>query len=311
MAPPRPDSRKIRLAYISPSIGALSPEEEIKAVSVPSPRSDSTKTTSTFPITLENLPVEVINHILSYLLHPHSRLPGLSEHESALSPSLQRPIKDTEDLTSPPDTFRFAADLFAWTHLPHPFNALAATSKHCRALVESYSSHLVKTCNHFNLPFAQADQHGAITVHPRLDSIIYRRLWLQTAPRRCLFCLATLSNYPHRGFGLLLACADCFYAQALTLHEVMHQYHMDAETLAAHGVRASNAGFDWILRVYVEALALKLYGTRAFHDTRSEGLDRPCSIPRCGLAGENVSASSPPRVEKLPTHVTRTRRCGR
>ena len=32
---------------------------------------------------LEELPVEVINNILSYLVHPRSRLPGLTENESS------------------------------------------------------------------------------------------------------------------------------------------------------------------------------------------------------------------------------------
>ena len=257
--------------------------------------------------TLENLPIEVFNHILSYLDQPRSRLPGLSEQESSYNATEQRKVKNNEDLLTPPDTARFAADLFSWTSLRHPFNTLAASSRRCRALVESYCSHLVKTCNRFNLPFAQAERYGADSVYPGLSGIIYRRLWLQTAPRDCLFCGATLSHYPHRGFRLLLCCADCFYAQTLSLHEVKHQYHiMDPAILTAHKVRATSLRYEWILRIDVEALALKLYGTRAFHDVRSEGLDVPCSIPKCQLSGDCFSTSSPPQVRRLPSHVTRT-----
>lgn len=167
---------------------------------------------------LETLPVEVLNHILSYLITPRSRLPGLSEGESAhdFPRPEQHRIKGEEDRASSPDTERFAADLFSWTELRHPFNALAATSKRCCELVESYSAHLVKACNRFNLPFPQMDEYGAESVYPDLSGIVYRRLLLQVTPRPCVFCGGVLSAYPHRSvIRLLLTCEDCFYAQAL------------------------------------------------------------------------------------------------
>lgn len=263
---------------------------------------------------LESLPVEVVNHILAFLVYPRSRLPGLSEQESTFDITGQRRVKNSENLKSPPDTDRFAANLFAWISLRHPFNALAASSKRCRELVESYCSHLVKTCNRFNLPFAQAERYGPNSVHPSLSNIVYRRLWLQIAPRSCLFCGATLSNYPHRGFRLLLCCEDCFYAQTLSLDEVQRQYHIrDVKILTTHNVRATSLRYEWILRIDVEALALELYGTRAFHDTRSQGFDVPCSIPNCGLAGY-IGPGKPRMRGKLPLHVAparKTRRRGR
>ena len=221
-------------------------------------------------------------------------------------------MKDNEDLTSPPDTDRFAADLFSWLSLRHPFNVLALCSKHCHEIVESYCAHLVKSCNRFNLPFVQADRYGPDSVYPSLSSIVYRRLWLQTAPRICVFCGVTLSTYPHRIFRLLIGCADCFYAQTLNLEEVQHQYHItDPGLLAAHGVRGSSPRYDWILRIDVEALALKLYRTRAFHDTRSEGFGKPCSIPNCAFSEEKRRFASPPCPSESYLHIMSRPRRGR
>lgn len=262
---------------------------------------------------LEKLPVEVINNILSYLVHPRSRLPGLTENESSYDSSGKRRVKNNEDLTSPPDTDRFAADLFSWLSLRHPFNVLALCSRRCHDMIESYCAHLVKSCNRFNLPFAQADRYGSDSVHPSLSSIVYRRLWLQTAPRFCVFCGVTLSTYPHRIFRLLIGCADCFYAQTLSLEEVQYQYHiMDPDLLAAHNVRGSSLRYDWVLRIDVEALALKLYGTRAFHDTRSDRFSKPCSIPNCAFSEEKQRRSPPPRQPEnyfqIMSRRTRSRR---
>ncbi|KAL5440788.1 hypothetical protein PMIN06_009560 [Paraphaeosphaeria minitans] len=257
---------------------------------------------------LEHLPPEVVNHILSYLVHPRSRLPGLTEKQSTLRDAkAQKEIKLTEDLESPPDTDRFAADLFAWKDVRHPFNALAASSKRCRDFVESYCQHIVKRCNKFNLPFARVEENGnrPDSVYPSLGSIVYRRLWLQTASRSCLFCGVFMSQYPHRGFRLMLSCADCFYAQTLSLHEVQHQYHIiDPAVLTRSGVRSTSLRYEWILRVDVEALALRLYGTRAFHDTLSQGLEVHCSIPNCGLAPNLLTLSNPPPPRRFPGHVS-------
>lgn len=253
---------------------------------------------------MEYLPPEVVNHILSYLVHPRSRLPGLTESQSALRDvGRQREIKLVEDLKSPPDMDRFAAKLFNWTEVLHPLNALAASSRRCREFVESYCEHLVKSCNRFNLPFARVEEHGHSSVYPSLNSIVYRRLWLQTAPRSCLFCGIFMSQYPHRGFRLLLCCADCFYAQTLSLYEVQHQYHIiDPAVLTRNGV-SGTPNHEWILRIDVEALALRLYGTRAFHDTLSQGLEVDCSIPNCGLAANLLVLSRPPPARRLPEHI--------
>ena len=167
---------------------------------------------------LETLPVEVVNQILSYLVHPRSRLPGLTERQSNydVSKTEQRKIKEEEDMTAPPDTHRHFTDVFSWVDIRHPLNVLAGTSKRCRELVESYSAHLVKTCNMFNLPFAHLEAHGPHSVYPDLSRIVYRRLWLQTAPRHCVFCGGNLSSYPHAPMmRLILTCEECFYAQTL------------------------------------------------------------------------------------------------
>jgi len=165
---------------------------------------------------LETLPVEVVNHILSYLVHPRSRLPGLTERQSQYDVSMieKSNFKAGEDKTAPPDADRHFANIFAWAEICHPFNALAATSKRCQDLVESYSAHLVKSCNRFNLPFAHLERFGPDSVHPSLNQIVYRRLWLQTAPRYCVFCSASLSYYPHSPLMRpILTCESCFYAQ--------------------------------------------------------------------------------------------------
>jgi hypothetical protein len=172
---------------------------------------------STLHNSLETLPVEVVNNIFSYLVQPRSRLPGLTECQSNydFSKTEQGIIKQGEDKTMPPDSDRHFADLFSWLEVRHPFNVLAATSKRCRELVESYCAHLVKTCNKFNLPFAHLEAYGPDCVYPSLSAVVFRRLWLQTAPRRCVFCDGTLSHYPHAPqYGLMLTCENCFYAQA-------------------------------------------------------------------------------------------------
>jgi hypothetical protein len=170
---------------------------------------------------LETLPVEIVDQILSYLVHPCCRLPGLTETQSRynVSERQKRCIKDEEDLTQSPDSQRWAADIFSLHLLPHPLNALSRTSRRCKDFVEGYCSHLVRQCNVFNLPFAQLDRYGA--VHPDMSHIVYRRLWLQHAPRRCIYCFAVLDTYP---FPLvkrvITACEGCFYRQTLvrTIH---------------------------------------------------------------------------------------------
>ncbi|KAF1911826.1 hypothetical protein BDU57DRAFT_87486 [Ampelomyces quisqualis] len=231
--------------------------------------------------TLDTLPVEVVNHILSYLTHPRSRLPGLTEAQSARDycPSARSVVKSREDLTSPPDSGRWAADLFQ-NHLNiHPFHALSLTSRRCHALVESCSAHLVRACNMFNLPFAQFDQFGPGSVWPDLSGIVYRRLWLQHAPRRCIYCFAVMDVYPFPVLKrLLTGCESCFYRQTLQLDEIERQYHISPGTILASPSVRGNRNSVWFLRIDVEALALQLYGTRAFHDAHPEQFGKPCSI---------------------------------
>jgi hypothetical protein len=167
---------------------------------------------------IDNLPVEVVNHILSYLIHPRSRLPGLTEAESdhTFSGQARTAIKSKEDLTTPSHTDPWGADIFTISFTKHPFNALALTSRRYQALVESYCGHLVRICNPFNLPFAQFDQHGSSSVWPDLSGIVYRRLWLQHAPRKCVYCDAVIDQYPfHVLKRLVTACANCFYCLTL------------------------------------------------------------------------------------------------
>lgn len=173
---------------------------------------------TTSPTQLEILPVEVVNAILAYLTHPTSRLPGLTGDQSRYDfPQQERwKIKHKEDLATPPDTERDFADLFSLFG-PHPFNALAATSQHCRRLVESYCAHLVKINNKFNLPFDLAEAHGHDNVFPSLQGIVYRRLWLQTADRFCVFCGILVGVYSNLGHqcGILAMCEECFYNQSI------------------------------------------------------------------------------------------------
>ncbi|RMZ68890.1 hypothetical protein GMOD_00002778 [Pyrenophora seminiperda CCB06] len=238
--------------------------------------------TSTLSI-FETLPVEIVDQILSYLVHPRCRLPGLTEAQSAhtVPEKLKRSIKDQEDLTQPPDGDRWATDIFSLHLFSHPFNALAKTSRRCHAHVEDYCSHLVRACNGtmFNLPFAQLDKYGFKCVYPDMSSIVYRRLWLQHAPRRCVYCYAVLDCYPFSKVNrVITACKGCFYRQALTIDEVSRQYHVSAETILASKHIRGNSSAIWVLRIDVEALALQLYRTRAFHEARKEQLGRPCSI---------------------------------
>ena len=167
---------------------------------------------------LEKLPVEIVNHILSYLTHPRSRLPGLTEVQSSreFCGKARRHIKSQEDLTTPSDSDRWAADLFTVSFTQHPFNALSLTSRRCNDFVESYCGHIVRACNRFNLPFAQFDKHGSTSVWPDLSAIVYRRLWLQHAPRTCIYCYAVIDQYPFPLLKrLITGCKDCFYRLTL------------------------------------------------------------------------------------------------
>ncbi|KAJ4342450.1 hypothetical protein N0V87_001069 [Didymella glomerata] len=229
---------------------------------------------------LESLPTEIANQILSHLVHPRSRLPGLTEAQSAHD--CPRPtkleIKNREDLTTLPDSQRWAADIFDFQSLRHPFHVLALTSKRLNALVESYCGHLVRACNMFNLPFAHFDKHGS--AYPDLSQIVYHRLWLQHAPRLCIYCHVGLDCYPFSLVQrLIAACEDCFYRQTLTVDEVERQYHISIPTISSSPlIRGPGPGSPWVLRVDVEAMAFRLYGTRAFHAAHVDQFGKPCSI---------------------------------
>ncbi|KAF1930953.1 uncharacterized protein M421DRAFT_47022, partial [Didymella exigua CBS 183.55] len=229
---------------------------------------------------LEALPTEIVNHILAHLVHPRSRLPGLTEAQSAhdFPRSTKLEIKNREDLTTLPDAQRWAADIFDFQALQHPFHVLARTSKRLHAFVESYCAHLVRTCNMFNLPFAHYDRHGS--AYPDLSHIVYRRLWLQHAPRLCIYCHVALDCYPFPLVKrLVAACEDCFYRQTLTVDEVERQYHISMPTMASSpSIRGPGPASPWVLRVDVEAMAFRLYGTRAFHAAHVDQLGKPCSI---------------------------------
>ncbi|CBX92854.1 hypothetical protein LEMA_P055600.1 [Plenodomus lingam JN3] len=233
---------------------------------------------------LEALPVEIFNQILSHLTHPRSHLPGFTEAQSAhdFPAAAKYAIKGNEDLTQPSVIPNWASDLFSLHQLPHPFNALSLTSRRCNDFVESYCSHLVRACNDtmFNLPFAQFDKHGSRSVYPDLSSIVYRRLWLQHAPRTCVYCYAVLDCYPFLVVKrIMTACMSCFYRQTLTIEEVSSQYHISPAAISSSPYIRGIPG--WLLRIDVEALALQLYRTRAFHNAHKEQFGKPCSL--CGI----------------------------
>lgn len=250
---------------------------------------------------LEALPVEIFNQILTYLTHPRAHLPGFTEAQSAhdFPATAKYALKGSEDLTLPQEAPRWAANLFALHLLSHPLNALSLTSRRGHELVESYCSHLVRSCNRtmFNLPFAQFDRYGSQCVYPDLSGIVYRRLWLQHAPRTCVYCYAVLDCYPFtRVKRVMTACQDCFYRMTLvsqflppsptpthhpltlfqTVDEVQSQYHISPATITSSPHIRGITG--WALRIDVEHLALQLYGTRAFHNAHKEQFDKPCTL---------------------------------
>jgi hypothetical protein len=57
---------------------------------------------------------------------------------------------------------------------------------------------------------------------------------------------------------------------------VERQYHISPGAIVA-SPKIRLAG-TWVLRIDVEALALQLYGTRAFHSAHVEQFGKPCSI---------------------------------
>ncbi|KAF2832846.1 hypothetical protein CC86DRAFT_461333 [Ophiobolus disseminans] len=230
---------------------------------------------------LDTIPVEIVSHILSYLVHPRSHLPGLTEAQSDhdISKKVKMAIKSKENLTKPSASDSWAADLFTISFTKHPFNALSLTSRRCRELVESYCSHRVRACNPFNLPFARFDKHGSKCVWPDLSGIVYRRLWLQHAPRKCVYCEAVIDQYPFPILKrLITGCEDCFYRLTLSLEEIELQYHISKTTIVNSPTIRGNRDTVWFLRTDVEALALQLYGTRAFHAAHPKQFGKPCSI---------------------------------
>ncbi|KAF2661444.1 hypothetical protein K491DRAFT_570663, partial [Lophiostoma macrostomum CBS 122681] len=222
---------------------------------------------------LEQLPVEVFNHILSFLVYPRSRLPGLTERQSHCDYTLpdKRVSKDAYHLnpTAPPDYDRFGMSVFDPKKARHPFHQLVCTSRHMKDLIETFCKHLVKLDNRFNLLLADSGP-----VYPDLSAIVYRRLWLQYAPRYCIFCCLQLTQYPHppesRPF---LTCLDCFYAQNYSIREVEERFHLSRFDLTNQRIRGSST---WVLKVDIDALALRLYGSKAFHDKSYSAVVQPC-----------------------------------
>lgn len=254
---------------------------------------------------LEKLPTELVFNILSYLAHPRSRLPGLTEAQSSLDfdPIARSTVKKAEDLTTPADTDRWAADLFNAHRNRHPFHTLSLTSRRCNTFVEGYCKSLAKEHKIFNLPYAHLDAHGPNSVWPRMNAIVYRRLWLQCAPRKCMYCFAVVDKYPFPILKRLLAsCEACFYRQTLvripsalvltpnlhtqSLDEIVGQYHISAETVRTCRSIRRIPNSPWFLRIDVEALALQLYGTRAFHSAHQEQFGKPCAI--CAITRFNT-----------------------
>lgn len=168
---------------------------------------------------VEQLPLDVVHHIMSHLTVPRSRLPGLTERQSEHDYSqtekkAARETYHTNPVAPPDDNEPYIMRVFRTYDYPHPFNALAATSRRWRYNVEWFCAHLVKQCNRFHLPIAQIQQHGSHTVYPDMSGIVYRRLWLQYAPRYCLFCKIPLAQYPFRGHQPVVSCCnDCFMSQ--------------------------------------------------------------------------------------------------
>jgi hypothetical protein len=170
---------------------------------------------------IESAPAEIVNNILSFLVHPRSRLPGRTEYQSSYDcpeaeSKLAKEAYYLQNHTSPPDVDRYGARLFDYTQLRHPLNALALTSRFFLKTVEQYCEHLLRVNKVFNLPYPCADSRADAT-YPNMSGIVYRRLWLQWAPRHCLFCNLPMSCYPHKNMSRspLVVCANCYYAQAL------------------------------------------------------------------------------------------------
>lgn len=168
----------------------------------------------------------------------------------------------------------------------------------------------------FNLPFAHLDKYGSNCVYPDLSGIVYRRLWLQHAPRKCVYCQAMLDRYPFPTVNrIITACGDCFYRQTMvcipssrsckshmtkqaqTTDEVERQYHLSPSALASNRIRGNRS--PWVLRVDVEAFALELYRTREFHDAHPEQFDRPCSICAITRFTHNHKVNKPQPGKKI------------
>lgn len=271
---------------------------------------------------LEQLPVEIHDIILSYLVYPRSRLPGLTERQSEhdYPEASRRAAKQAySDGAARPDTDRYAADLLQISRQKHPFNELASTSRRLRAVTERFCNRLARESRLFNLPLLQAEEYGPAAVYPDLSGIVYRRLWLQHATRYCIYCNVWQSSYPHRVLKRVIsACNSCFYAQVFvsrttyapcyeaysrrltlqTINEVEEQFHLSSFDLAEYRVRRHGS---FLLKIDVEALVLHFYGTKLFHDPRGER--RLCRI--CLQSG-TLSRIMAQRTQREPATVPGT-----
>lgn len=66
--------------------------------------------------------------------------------------------------------------------------------------------------------------------------------------------------------------------------------------MASPHVRGSGPNSPWVLRIDVEAMALQLYGTRAFHAAHVDQLGKPCSI--CAITRFTPDFSASTRSER-------------
>jgi hypothetical protein len=251
---------------------------------------------------IDTLPVEVVNQIFSYLIHPRSRLPGLTEAQShhTVSGPTRIAIRCNEEFTTPANTDPWAANLFTISFTQHPFNALALASRRCHKLVESYSGHLVRICNPFNLPFALFDQHGSSSVWPDLSGIVYRRLWLQHAPRKCVYCDAVIDQYPFPVLKrLVTACGRCFYL--LTL--VSCTPFPDSSSQLLMCIRRSMRLSDSITSRLQQYLPRPLSGAIANQSISCARTSKPwlCSCMARELSTMRMSTSGESHVQSAPS----------
>lgn len=66
--------------------------------------------------------------------------------------------------------------------------------------------------------------------------------------------------------------------------------------LSAPDIRSPDPNSPWVLRIDVEAMAYRLYGTRAFHAAHVDQLGKPCSI--CAFTRFSLTPEASTRSER-------------